>query len=80
MSLDFTLPLKLGQIEMDNQEGIIFDHFAIWKRKKNRIIFLFIIYQIYVFQLLYINILTLYELLRFFAAEAVIISQLTSTC
>ena len=29
-----TLPLKLGQIEMDNQEGIIFDHFAIWKRKK----------------------------------------------
>ena len=34
MSLDFTLPLKLGPIEMDNQEGIIFDHFAIWKRKK----------------------------------------------
>lgn len=34
MSLDFALPLKLGRIEMDNQEGIIFDHFAICKRKK----------------------------------------------
>ena len=41
MSLDFALPLKLGRIEMDNQEGIIFDHFAIWKSKKNYIIFHF---------------------------------------
>ena len=46
-----TLPLKLGQIEMDNQEGIIFDHFAIWKRKKIILFSIFIIYQIYVFQL-----------------------------
>lgn len=34
----FSLPLKLDQAEMENQEEITFDHFVIWKYKSQMLI------------------------------------------